>query len=98
MEAGCDCLHAGYRYAATHRQRRALALSSTAEKATPDDHLLSPGKYRISVYVDLDGRIADDPTLLLAADALVGHVQTEANWREGFKDAEVISFQQAAVK
>jgi hypothetical protein len=69
-----------------------FTIAPAADKATASDRTLSPGKYRISIYVDRDGQIQSDPTVLLGDDALAGCVETKATWGEGFRNAEVISF------
>jgi hypothetical protein len=70
-------------------------MSPASAPASESDRSLAPGKYRISVHVDREGRIAKDPTMLLGDDTLTGHVETEATWGEGFRNAEVVSFEQA---
>lgn len=58
-----------------------------------DDEIpLSEGKYRVSVYVDQHHRIADDSTTMLDDRDLKCHIELQAHWREGFKQAEMVSF------
>lgn len=64
--------------------------------STPQDATaLKAGRYQVSVYVDQHHRIAADPTLMLDQRDVKGHVEVEAKWREGFKQAEMISFSEA---
>ncbi len=65
----------------------------TVDQPKSDQGLLTPGKYRVNVYVDQQARISEDPALLLGKEDLKGHVEIDAQWREGFPQAEVISFQ-----
>lgn len=51
---------------------------------------LLPGKYLLKAYLDSKNRLADDPALLLSEDALVGQVEFDAQWGEGFPKAEKI--------
>jgi hypothetical protein len=57
----------------------------------PENAVLSPGKYLIKVYVDMQHRLAADPTVLLSESDFVGHAQIEAQWKEGFQQAEMLS-------
>jgi hypothetical protein len=52
---------------------------------------LAPGKYLVKVYVDAKRRLAGDPALLLGKDEFTGQAEIEAQWREGFPQAEMLS-------
>ncbi len=52
---------------------------------------LPKGKYLVKAFVDLQHRLADDPTVLLGDGEFVGQAEIQAQWREGFSQAEVIS-------
>lgn len=52
---------------------------------------LDPGKYLIKVYVDRAQRMKQDPTILLNDRQSDGEAVVDAQWREGFRDAEVVS-------
>jgi len=53
---------------------------------------LPGGKYLVKAYVDTDGRLADDPALLLGEEDFRGQAVLEkARWREGLRRAERIS-------
>lgn len=70
------------------------ALFLVAGEST-DGALTSPdlerGTYLIRVYVDSQHRLADAPTSLLTKDDFVGQAELRARWREGFRQAEIIS-------
>ena len=66
----------------------------TAGLADPADEkpMLPRGKYLVKTYVDLDNRLADDPSLLLEEDEFAGEIEIpKARWREGFRSAETVS-------
>ena len=52
---------------------------------------LKRGKYLVKVYVDTNGRLADDPALLLDEKDFFGQAEIKnARWREGFRQAEKV--------
>ena len=58
------------------------------QDATP----LPRGDYLVTVYVDLNDRLAEDPALVLGPDDYIGQAELKgARWREGFRQAEQIS-------
>jgi hypothetical protein len=63
---------------------------SASIKADSEIMKLLPGKYLLKAYLDSKNRLADDPVLLLSEDALVGQVEFDAQWGEGFPKAERI--------
>lgn len=69
-------------------------LAPTLGNATDGDQTpasLPRGRYLVKTYADLNGRIADDPTLLLGEEDFAGQAEIErARWREGFRAAESI--------
>lgn len=71
------------------------AAYATANNSAPDQphqNPLLPGSYRVKVYVDSRGTLANDPTRLLGEEDYVGQVQiTEAKWQVGFPKTEFIS-------
>ena len=74
-----------------------FVFGSNADSATSDGNSpLAAGRYRISVYVDQRHRIAEDPTAMLDERDLKGDINLQAKWLEGFKQAEIISFGDAA--
>lgn len=52
---------------------------------------LTPGKYLIKVYVDLQNRLAADPSLFLGKNEFFGQAEIEAQWLDGFQKAEMLS-------
>jgi hypothetical protein len=52
---------------------------------------LPPGKYLIKAYVDSQKRLSDNPTMLLGETDYFGQAEIEAQWREGFPQAEPLS-------
>jgi hypothetical protein len=58
---------------------------------------LSPGKYRISAFLDSDHQIETDPSKLLGEDDFQGQMIVTADWKEGFKQAQVISAKELSV-
>jgi hypothetical protein len=52
---------------------------------------LPPGKYLVKVYADLASRVAADPAVLLGEREFEGQTEIQAQWREGFPQAEVVS-------
>ena len=53
--------------------------------------LLKPGRYLVRAYVDKQKKINHAPSLLLGTEDFVGESEIEAQWRIGFKQAEVMS-------
>ena len=77
-----------------HMVNGTLFLLAPKDKAKPLDPLnatLPPGKYLVKTYVDLQHRLAGDPTLLLGDGDFVGQAEIQAQWREGFQQAETLS-------
>ncbi len=74
-----------------------LLSSEAGTKNHDPDRSLVPGKYRISVYADLQHRIEKNPAALLGAGDLEGHVEIQARWQQGFPKAEMISFETVTV-
>jgi len=61
-------------------------------KWDPENATLPAGRYLIKVYVDTHQRLATDPTAYLDDSDPYGQIELEdAQWREGFKQAEWIS-------
>jgi hypothetical protein len=52
---------------------------------------LAPGKYLVKAYVDSRGLLAADPALMLGENEYYGQVEVDAQWREGFQQAEMVS-------
>lgn len=52
---------------------------------------LEPGRYMIKVYIDKSERVKEDPTVLLNDRQSDGEAVVEARWREGFREAEVVT-------
>lgn len=55
---------------------------------------LQPGRYLVRAYVDSQGLIHDEPTLLLGQESFVGEAVIDARWRLGFPQAENLSADQ----
>jgi hypothetical protein len=68
-----------------------LASSEQANELDSTGAALAPGKYLVKVYVDWQQRLASDPSLLLGKDEYCGQAEIEAQWREGFQQAELLS-------
>lgn len=66
--------------------------ASAAELAAaePVPSKLAPGKYMIKAYVDKDSRLKQDPTILLNDQPSDGESVIDAQWGEGFRDAQVL--------
>jgi hypothetical protein len=69
-----------------------FVLADKADLAKPDAEFaeLPPGKYLIKAYVDSQGKLAGDPTLLLGSDDYIGQAALDARWQLGFQQAEVL--------
>ncbi len=69
----------------------ALSVPSTDVKAMPTSATpLAPGKHKVKVFIDRNGRLAENPTLFLGDAEFAGEVEIQARWEEGFPKAEVI--------
>ena len=54
---------------------------------------LPPGDYLVKVLVDSNNQLADDPTLMLGEESVVGEFEIHnAKWNDGFPKAETVSF------
>ena len=51
---------------------------------------LAPGRYLVKVYADQHHRLVDSPSALLGDKDYLGSVELEAQWQEGFKNAEFV--------
>ncbi len=51
---------------------------------------LAPGRYQVRAYYDSQHLLDDDPVAMLGKRDYVGHVEVEAEWKEGFPNATVI--------
>jgi hypothetical protein len=66
--------------------------SPTAHNLDPENSTLPRGRYLVRAYVDSDGHLAADPTLMLNEKQFVGQAEIKsARWREGFRQAETVS-------
>lgn len=53
---------------------------------------LPRGRYLVKVYVDSEGKIAEDPTAILQSKDFQGEVEIpKARWRPGFRAAQVVA-------
>lgn len=52
---------------------------------------IKPGRYLVKTFLDRDGKLADDPTLMLGEEDLFGQVELEAQWQEGFPKSQKVS-------
>lgn len=77
-----------------HMVNGMLVLLSSPDKANELDSngaALSAGKYLIKAYADSQHRLANDPALLLSKEDFAGQAEIQAQWREGFPQAEMLS-------
>jgi hypothetical protein len=76
-----------------HMVNGTLFLLTEKEKTTGSAKAtaLAPGKYLIKVFVDLQHRLANEPLALFGATEYYGQAEIEAQWREGFQEAELLS-------
>jgi hypothetical protein len=56
---------------------------------------LPQGKYLIKVYVDRSEKLAREESTALGADDLIGEVQVESAWPEGYQKMTVVSYPQS---
>lgn len=62
-----------------------------SEKQVPNGKL-PRGRYLVKVFHDRDGKLVENPSLMLDPTNFVGQVEIKkARWREGFRFAEVVS-------
>jgi hypothetical protein len=50
---------------------------------------LPPGEYLVKAYADQQGRLADEPTLMLGPEEFAGELEIDAKWGEGYSEAEI---------
>lgn len=65
-------------------------LGSDKQDADSPPSPLANGKYVVQVLADTKREVENDPAALLGYDDMISEVEWEANWKEGFKFAEVI--------
>lgn len=51
---------------------------------------LPTGRYLVKIYVDTQGRLADDPAAFLTEPDYFGQATVEDPWKEGFRDAKLL--------
>ena len=68
-----------------------LAAKAGETALDPQGAALSPGRYLVKAYVDLQHRLSIDPALILGNDEFCGQAEIQAQWREGFPKAELLS-------
>lgn len=71
-----------------------LASDKSSDQKQPNtEHLTLPrGRYQVRAYVDSEGLLESDPTLLLGREQFAGQAEIKsARWREGFRQAESVS-------
>jgi len=69
-----------------------LGAEQPAPTAAEPPTSLSRGRYLVKTYVDREGKLADDPALLLGQEEFVGQTElTKPRWREGFRFAQEVS-------
>lgn len=67
--------------------------SAPSESESPTS--LPRGRYLVKTYADLQGKLEDDPALLLGQEEFVGQAELKKpRWREGFRFAEEVSADQ----
>lgn len=64
----------------------------------PNGQQLPKGKYELRAYLDPERRVDEDPTVLLNDSDCVGVVEIDAQWVEGFANAEVVEGSQFHAK
>jgi hypothetical protein len=70
----------------------ASAKSAHQEQPNTEHPKLPRGRYQVRAYVDSEGLLDRDPTLLLGREQFVGQADIKsARWREGFRQAESVS-------
>ncbi|MGZ0172781.1 MAG: hypothetical protein ACKVHE_24855 [Planctomycetales bacterium] len=80
-----------------HMVNGSLFLLKTKQSSGNDKHnaknaTLPRGRYQVRAYVDSDGLLAADPTLMLSEKHFVGQAEIKsARWREGFRQAESVT-------
>jgi hypothetical protein len=62
----------------------------TTTKPDPENARLAPGKYLVKAYRDSKNQLADDPTIMLGPESFAGQAEIQAQWGEGFPQAERI--------
>jgi hypothetical protein len=60
-------------------------------KLNSEKESLPPGKYLVKAYVDLQHRLTADPATLLRDADFYGQTELQAEWREGFPNAQTLS-------
>jgi hypothetical protein len=68
-----------------------IAAKGQATKLDSETAALAPGRYLVKAYVDLQHRLAADPAVLLGANEFYGQAEIQAQWLEGFQQAEMLS-------
>ncbi|MGI9472548.1 MAG: hypothetical protein ACR2NZ_13485 [Rubripirellula sp.] len=61
------------------------------EDSSDPDLRLQPGRYSFRVFLDQDGMLKEQPGALLDAGTPDGEFEFDAQWKDGFKNAVVIS-------
>ncbi|MBD3674032.1 MAG: hypothetical protein HUJ26_10960 [Planctomycetaceae bacterium] len=62
------------------------------ESQTEEEPTLTGGRYLIKVYPDHRGRLKEEPSLLLGEQDFAGQLEfSKSRWRDGFKQAPMIS-------
>jgi hypothetical protein len=68
-----------------------LAPKDHANESDPKGAALAPGRYLVKAYLDSQRRLASDPSVLLGKEEFCGQAEIQAQWREGFQQAELLS-------
>jgi hypothetical protein len=68
-----------------------IAEKGKAAKLDAEKVALAPGRYLVKAYVDLQHRLTADPTALLGENEFYGQAEIQAQWPEGFQQAEMLS-------
>jgi len=64
----------------------------SARSADVDRGFLAPGRYLAKLYLDRSGKLSADPSAELGTDELIGTIEFESDWPEGYSSMTVIRF------
>lgn len=70
------------------------ALPTDVESSELEPAKLQPGKYLVKCYYDADATLDQHPEVLLSDKDFCGQIEIEAQWKTGFKDAQVFDARQ----
>jgi hypothetical protein len=65
--------------------------SKFVDLTNPEAGRLAPGRYLLKAFLDHNGRLSRDPTVLLGDEDYVGQTEIQAKWGEGYPAAEKVA-------